>query len=448
MLDKPSIESRRGHWLPLFALLYCLIAGTAAWQTIQHSNAAAGYLKQACDKATLQNEGAQLLARFNLRHPLIGIFVSPSVDQYLKLPSLQQSSRDLGEFPRLIQLRKQELAIARPWSWLLVGVSLMYVISIVAICGAFITRHLLYSVTCVSIFLFVVGITAPAISILTIPAVPVLSEKLEFVLQCEVRSLSTVIVSLFSSGWWVVASLVTLFGIITPLTKIGLSLFAATTASSSARDRVSRFLHAIGKWSMTDVFVAAVLLGMFAMKSQPATRAFPCIGLYYFAGYCMLSMTSALLLSSPKFATEALEGDALRPQNRLELATATGFLGFAIALAVVSVTSQYEQTAVQAQNTVAISAESERVPKPQRRQYTGEVTSIDAKAGTLIVKKGAESKTFKIGEKTKYSTTEKPKGTATVGDIQVGDKVTVHYTDVDGVLTAHSIVAFVMARTD
>jgi hypothetical protein len=78
-------------------------------------------------------------------------------------------------------------------------------------------------------------------------------------------------------------------------------------------------------------------------------------------------------------------------------------------------------------------------PKPKRQQYTGTVTAIDAKAGSLIVKKGEESKTFKIGEKTKYSTMEKPKGTAAVADVKVGDKITVHYTDEDGVLVAHSV---------
>ena len=78
-------------------------------------------------------------------------------------------------------------------------------------------------------------------------------------------------------------------------------------------------------------------------------------------------------------------------------------------------------------------------PKPKRQQYTGTVTAIDAKAGSLIVKKGEESKTFKIGEKTHYSTVEKPKGSAAVTDIKVGDKITVHYADEDGVLVAHSV---------
>src|ERR1051325_3469568 len=54
-------------------------------------------------------------------------------------------------------------------------------------------------------------------------------------------------------------------------------------------------------------------------------------------------------------------------------------------------------------------------PKPKRHQFTGIVESIDAKAGTAIVKKDTESKTFKIGEKTKYSTVDKKE--AAVGDI-------------------------------
>ena len=77
-------------------------------------------------------------------------------------------------------------------------------------------------------------------------------------------------------------------------------------------------------------------------------------------------------------------------------------------------------------------------PKPQRHQFTGEVASIDAKAGTVIVKKGPESKTFKISDKTRYSTVDKPKG-AVLADIKVGDRVLVRYSEEDGVLTAHSI---------
>jgi Cu/Ag efflux protein CusF len=77
-------------------------------------------------------------------------------------------------------------------------------------------------------------------------------------------------------------------------------------------------------------------------------------------------------------------------------------------------------------------------PKPKAHSYTGDVTAIDAKAGTVIVKKeGAEGKTFKIDEKTRYATADKKDAALT--DIKVGDKVLVSYTEEDGVLTAHKI---------
>ncbi|HXI84223.1 MAG TPA: DUF5666 domain-containing protein [Verrucomicrobiae bacterium] len=89
--------------------------------------------------------------------------------------------------------------------------------------------------------------------------------------------------------------------------------------------------------------------------------------------------------------------------------------------------------------TVPVRAEDGATPppKPKRQQFTGTVESIDAKAGTAVIKKGTESKTFKIGEKTKYATADKKD--AAVTDIKVGDKVKVAYTDESGVATAHRI---------
>ncbi len=95
---------------------------------------------------------------------------------------------------------------------------------------------------------------------------------------------------------------------------------------------------------------------------------------------------------------------------------------------------------VKAQGTSTTTNAPAPAPKPEkakRQAFTGLIESIDAKAGAVIVKKGTESKTFKVSDKTKYSTTEKKD--ATLADIKVGDKVKVGYTDENGVLTAHRI---------
>jgi Cu/Ag efflux protein CusF len=89
---------------------------------------------------------------------------------------------------------------------------------------------------------------------------------------------------------------------------------------------------------------------------------------------------------------------------------------------------------VMAQGTNAPAPKPE---KPKRHQFTGVIESIDAKAGSVIVKKDAESKTFKIGEKTKYSTLDKKE--AALADIKIGDKVTVAYTEEGGANIAHKI---------
>lgn len=99
---------------------------------------------------------------------------------------------------------------------------------------------------------------------------------------------------------------------------------------------------------------------------------------------------------------------------------------------------------VRAQETNPPSA---KPAKPARQQFTGLIESIDAKAETAVVKKGTESKTFKIGEKTKYATADKKE--ATITDIKVGDKVTVYYTtDASGTMMAHKIGPPPVKKTD
>ena len=72
----------------------------------------------------------------------------------------------------------------------------------------------------------------------------------------------------------------------------------ATAAHGAARDRAVQLVHVVGRWSMADVFVVAVLLAMLALGSDPATRAMTGPGLYFFAGYCVVALWSAAWLPS------------------------------------------------------------------------------------------------------------------------------------------------------
>jgi hypothetical protein len=250
------------------AILYLAIAGPATQQLVQHTETQVRLIEAAFNKLTLKNEGSLVVNRIiNTQHPFLGPFIIPSVRQALDLPSLQKASREVGvEVPRLIQLAKQERATILLWSWLLVGMSLIYVGATVAMHRGFRARNVIFALTSVSVMFFVVGMSAPALALFTMPTIPLMNAKLTFVLQFEVRSILSVIAGLFSSKHVVLAVVISGFSIVTPLLKTILILIATTSNSAATRKSIVGFVHSIGKWSMADVLVAGVLLAIFALS--------------------------------------------------------------------------------------------------------------------------------------------------------------------------------------
>ena len=143
-----------------------------------------------------------------------------------------------------------------------------------------------------SLVFFAVGVAATALSLVASKEVTGLGTV---VFSFEAKSIASTIGDLLASHDLVLGGLVLFFSLIVPLAKALLVLFA-TVSHGSARDRAVQFVHAIGKWSMADVFVVAVLLAMLALGRDPATRAATWPGLYFFAGYCLLALWSAAWL--------------------------------------------------------------------------------------------------------------------------------------------------------
>jgi paraquat-inducible protein A len=146
----------------------------------------------------------------------------------------------------------------------------------------------------VSVVLFVVGITATALCLVASKDVPGIGTV---VFSYEAKSVVSTIRDLLGSHDVVLGGLVLFFSVVVPLVKSGLVLFA-TTASGAARDQAVRIVHAVGRWSMADVFAVAVLLAMLALGRDPATRATTGPGLYFFAGSCLVALWSAAWLPS------------------------------------------------------------------------------------------------------------------------------------------------------
>jgi hypothetical protein len=121
----------------------------------------------------------------------------------------------------------------------------------------------------------------------------------------QTRSIVGSVRQLYDVGSPVPATLILLFSVIVPLTKAALVAWAAFMHSAAMRVRTLRFVEAIAKWSMADVFAVALFIVYLAAQAtqQPpgAPEAAPPLlaftaefgpGFYWFTAYCIFSLAS------------------------------------------------------------------------------------------------------------------------------------------------------------
>jgi paraquat-inducible protein A len=313
----------------LLIVLYAAGAILCAWNVIARTEASTQAIEQILTTYSMKNEGEQALSRYTKEHPLLGMFLSSSIKDELKLPSHEEASDALSsDIAQHLKTVRLESSRAAWWSWLLLNMSLLFVVMVIALERSFLTRPVLVALTAASVIFFVIGVLAPAMVIWTSPSIPMATGNLEFVLQHQVRGIAAIIKELFTTGHWVVGGFLLLFSIITPMTKASLTFFVTWSRSTKLNFKIGEFLHAIGKWSMADVFVAGILLSLYALKAQEATKSIPCLGLYYFIGYCLLSMSTTELLVHSGLVSDRKEKE-LRPLgNRMISGLFAGVLCF------------------------------------------------------------------------------------------------------------------------
>jgi hypothetical protein len=121
----------------------------------------------------------------------------------------------------------------------------------------------------------------------------------------QTRSIVGSVRQLYDVGSPVPATLILLFSVIVPLTKAALVAWAVFMRSASSRLRTLKFVEAIAKWSMADVFAVALFIVYLAAQAtqQPpgAPDAAPPLlaftahfgpGFYWFSAYCVFSLAS------------------------------------------------------------------------------------------------------------------------------------------------------------
>ena len=288
----------RNTILIVLAVLYAIGAAVAAGNIIVRTQGSTNAIEKILNLYSFENEGAQQLKHFDQKHSFLGFFASGTIQQTFKLSTPDESDVALHhELPHYLKLVRQESNYAAWWSWGLVSLSFFYAVVVIALERQLATRPVLFALTSISLVFFFIGILAPAMVIWTAPSVPMDGGTLNFVVQHQVRGIAAIIWDLLTAGHWIVGGFLMLFSIFTPLTKAALTYFTTASQSKKINFKIGEFLHTIGKWSMADVFVAAILLALYALKFQQATKSVPCLGLYYFIGYCLLSLSTTELLT-------------------------------------------------------------------------------------------------------------------------------------------------------
>lgn len=117
----------------------------------------------------------------------------------------------------------------------------------------------------------------------------------------KTRSILDTVNELYQSNNILVAALVGLFSIVIPALKLTLMLIASLPITSKIKQIINLIIGFVGKWSMADVFVVALIIVYMAGNASAGmgellqTYANFEVGFYYFLAYCLFSIASHAL---------------------------------------------------------------------------------------------------------------------------------------------------------
>ena len=109
----------------------------------------------------------------------------------------------------------------------------------------------------------------------------------------EKRSVFGMLEKLWKDANYWPFSLIFLFGIIVPVIKSGIIFYILLVKNPDTKWQ--RFVCAISKWAMADVFAISIFVAFLGANAMQNTKAVLEPGFYYFSGYVLLSGIVAIL---------------------------------------------------------------------------------------------------------------------------------------------------------
>jgi len=141
------------------------------------------------------------------------------------------------------------------------------------------------------------GLTEPIMSLKAGAELPLLGYM---ELYQRTQSIWSGIVTLYESGYWLVAFLIFLFSVIVPVFKMLALFFILAFKNMPYRSGLHSVVLHIGKWSMADVFVVGIFIAFLAGQANPNMQALLHDGFYWFLAYCVFSILASQLIRLQK----------------------------------------------------------------------------------------------------------------------------------------------------
>lgn len=154
-------------------------------------------------------------------------------------------------------------------------------------------NRIAFALILLSFALLIPGLIQPLLTI---------SASIEFMgvrreLFTETRSILQTVKSLHESGNNFVSGLILLFSVIVPFAKGTALLVVLALRNPATRHRIHRFIDSISKWSMADVFMVGVFVAFLSAKATDNLDAEIHRGFYFFAAYCLVSISSLYFMT-------------------------------------------------------------------------------------------------------------------------------------------------------
>ncbi len=179
-----------------------------------------------------------------------------------------------------------------------------------------INQRKIYALLSVSLIFFAIGIICPVLTAVVKGEHALIGG---FIIQTTSKGIVSTVVTLFKSGDWIIGVLLTGFSICIPIFKGVATLAVCHGRSDEQRRKTGRLLEAIGKWALTDVLVAAVLLGCFSLNAlhedSGGIVAVPRFAFGFFVLYCVLAARTWLICSGARSRRRPPPGRAARARS-------------------------------------------------------------------------------------------------------------------------------------